>query len=73
MLWMDADSDLRREITQTIHILEQQLQRDPSNIGESRTGQRRIHFVPPLGIYFAVDDANMVVRVLKVWQINKGG
>lgn len=66
-LWMAADSEGRREITAAAHRIDQLLQGDPEDQGESRPGGRRILFVPPLGLLFRVDAALSVVRVLHVW------
>jgi plasmid stabilization system protein ParE len=70
-LWLGGDSDLRRAITQAIHIIDQQLQSDPLDLGESRPGKRRIHFVSPLGIFYRVDETKSMVRVLQVWHVKR--
>jgi mRNA-degrading endonuclease RelE of RelBE toxin-antitoxin system len=70
-LWLGGDSDLRKAITQAIHSIDQQLQSDPLNLGESRSGKRRIHFVSPLGILYKVDETKSMVRVLQVWHVKR--
>jgi hypothetical protein len=67
-LWMAADSEGRRAITAATHRIDQLLQGDPENQGESRPGGRRILFVPPLGLLYRVDPAQSVVHVLQVWR-----
>jgi len=66
-LWTAADSTGRREITPAAHAIDQQLQADPDDLGESRPGGRRVFFVPPLGVLYRVDVTRGVVRVLQVW------
>jgi hypothetical protein len=67
-LWMAADSATRQAITQATHQIDQLLQQDPENQGESRPGGRRILHVAPLGIRFRVDAEHARVRVLQVWR-----
>jgi hypothetical protein len=69
VLWLQADQALRQAITQATHRIDQLLQSDPHNAGESRPGGRRILFESPLGILFRVDANN--VTVLRVWQFRR--
>jgi hypothetical protein len=64
--WMQADALLRQAITAASHSVEQRLQRDPLNEGESRSGGRRITFVPPLAVTFRVEPDGQTVTVLHV-------
>jgi hypothetical protein len=68
-LWMNADSDLRRQITAATNRIDQLLQQDPINVGESREGADRVEYVPPLGMRFEVNEANHVVTVLHTWLV----
>lgn len=68
-LWLNGDSSLRKAITRAIYVIDELLQSDPQNLGESRPGRRRIHFVSPLAIVYKVNEAKSVVRVLQVWQV----
>lgn len=68
-MWLDADSDLREDLTLLIPELERQLTRDPYNAGESRTGESRVEFLEYLGVSFEVDDATDTVWVSDVWYI----
>jgi hypothetical protein len=65
-IWMQADAVLRQAITAASHSIEQRLQRDPLNEGESRPGGRRIMFVPPLAVIFRVEADGQTVTVLHV-------
>lgn len=65
-IWMQADSIQRQAITTASHVLEQRLQSDPANEGESRPGGRRITFVPPLAVRFQIEADGQTVTVLHV-------
>jgi hypothetical protein len=54
-IWLQSDQALRQTITQATHRIDQLLQRDPRNAGESRPGGRRILFESPLGALFRID------------------
>ena len=66
-LWLDPA--IRNEVTTASHTLDQQLQANAPNVGESRPNGRRIAFETPLGILFRIDPPGNVVRVLHVWRI----
>jgi hypothetical protein len=66
-LWLGASN--RGDVTRAAHALEQQLRVDAHLAGESRSGDRRILFLSPLGILFEVFSASRVVRVLHVWHL----
>ncbi len=67
-LWMRANSEQRRSISAATQTIDELLQVDPSNQGESRPLGRRILFAAPLGILFKVHHQQSSVRVLQVWQ-----
>jgi hypothetical protein len=67
-LWMNADAEQRRAITQATDLIDRQLQVDPEIQGESRPRNRRILFATPLGILFRVDPQQKLVRVLQIWR-----
>ena len=67
-LWMAADSEQRRAISEATDLIDQQLEFDPDTLGESRPGNRRILFASPLGILFRVYPQKKVVHVLQLWQ-----
>jgi hypothetical protein len=51
-IWINADSPLRQKITEATQSLDQELQVDPFRHSESREGDVRILFAPPLAILF---------------------
>lgn len=51
-LWTKADSSQRQAITSAAHQIDEELQANPYQHGESRPGGRRVHFVYPLGLVF---------------------
>jgi hypothetical protein len=70
--WAQADAGLREEILQASHRVDQQLQNDPLEQGESRDGQTRILFEAPVAVTFAVDEAKKLVRILRAWTYRSG-
>jgi hypothetical protein len=66
-LWLESDPALRSAITAATDAIDHLLQHNPEQQGESRSEERRILFVPPLGVFFRVDAEDMTVRVLHVW------
>lgn len=69
--WTKADSVLRAAITSAAHSIDQQLQRDPGEQGESRGEGERILFASPLGVSFMVDEEQKVVTILHAWHYRK--
>jgi hypothetical protein len=65
-IWTPANSSVRQAITAASHTLDQRLQRDPRNEGESRPGGRRLTFVPPLAVRFQIEADGQTVTVLHV-------
>ncbi len=68
-IWNQGDSALRREVTTAANAVDRLLRRDPFSLGESREAERRVMFVPPLGISCKVDQDNGMVLVVEVWRI----
>jgi hypothetical protein len=66
-LWLD--SARRLDVTRAADAIDQRLQRNAPNEGESRPGGRRILFEDLLGILFRVDLPSRTARVLHVWAI----
>jgi hypothetical protein len=64
-LWLQATD--RDPVTRAAHAIDQRLQTDPENEGESRPGDRRVLFVPPLGVIFFVRPDDRCVDVLHAW------
>ena len=65
-LWVQADANLRQALTNASRRIDQRLERDPLNEGESRSNGRRITFVPPLAVTFRVDVATRTVTVVEI-------
>jgi hypothetical protein len=71
LLWLQAGAAVRQAMTAAVHAIDRQLQTDPENQGESRSGGQRVLFVPPLGVLFEVDAAQRVVTILHVWRFRQ--
>ena len=61
-LWTAATD--QAAVTAAAHRIDQQLGRDPLNVGEERPPSRRILFDPPLGVVYEVDTAGRLVWVV---------
>ena len=66
-LW-EATAD-KRSMTWASNRIDAELRRDGQRQGESRSDDRRILFVPPLGVLFEVREPDRLIVVLSVWQI----
>jgi hypothetical protein len=64
-LWLNPA--LRSSVTQSSQRIDERLERDGDNEGESRDGNRRILFEPPLGVTLTVDPAQRRITVTHVW------
>jgi hypothetical protein len=64
-LWIEALD--RASITEAVNEIDRLLAVDPHRAGESRSENTRVLFVPPIGMFFDIDDESNVVEVLKVW------
>jgi hypothetical protein len=64
-VWNDAAD--RAAITDAANILDRELARNPTKVGESRPSGLRIAHCLPLGIRFAVSENDGLVRVVAVW------
>jgi hypothetical protein len=72
-LWVDADGNMRDAVTTAAAEIDVLLGNSPDDVGESRTGNRRITFLSPLGLIFEVRSSDQRVVVLHVWSIQPGG
>ena len=68
-LWLDATT--RQMVTLAANRIDGLLQTQPNEVGESRASGRRILLVPPLAAIYRVFEADLQVRVLKVWYFSK--
>ena len=64
-VWLNATN--RDQVTAAANEIDIRLRANPENEGESRTRQRRILLVPPLGVTFEVHRDDALVRILEVW------
>jgi hypothetical protein len=64
--WIDADPRMRQALTAASHDIDQRLRADPRTEGESRSGNRRVTFVPPLAVAFQIDEHRQTALVLSV-------
>jgi plasmid stabilization system protein ParE len=71
-LWLDNPAQ-QAEITEATAAVDQLLQYDPHERGESRDDGRRIVFVPPLAVIFHVDAGQNLVRILTVRHLKRRG
>jgi hypothetical protein len=67
-LWLNAPE--RDSVSRAAHIIDQLLESNPEEVGESRPEGRRIAFVSPLGVLFRLKTAS-VVEVLHVWRFER--
>jgi plasmid stabilization system protein ParE len=67
-LWTNAMD--RNAVRDAADRIDQLLEHDPMNQGESRGGRLRILFERPLAVYFAVDQQSRVVSVTRVWRVS---
>ena len=65
--WEQADEAARGAILLAMHRMDQQLQNNPQEQGESRPGKVRILLEAPMAILYKVDDTKEVVTVLRAW------
>lgn len=71
--WENADAVLREQIVQASRRVDQQLQSDPHEQGESREEGTRILFQAPLAVTFEVDEPKKLVRILRAWAYSRAG
>jgi hypothetical protein len=64
-IWLESPD--RSAIADAVSEIDRVLASRPQDAGESRSDSIRIFFVPPLGVFFEVDEAAHAVDVLRVW------
>ena len=62
--WTSASD--RPAITAAADEIDRLLRQNPLEQGESRSGKRRVLFVPPLAVFFEVHEQDRLVTVLRV-------
>lgn len=70
-LWVQSAD--RQAVAEAADRIDAALRRGASTCGESRSGNRRVHFDPPLGVDFEFDEPDRTARVLAVWRLDRGG
>jgi plasmid stabilization system protein ParE len=71
-LWVDRASE-RAAISDATALIDGLLQANPQEQGESREGNERIVFAPPLVVAFAIDDSRQLVRITRVRHLRQHG
>jgi plasmid stabilization system protein ParE len=66
-LWLDPG--FRAALTKASQAVDEVLEAEGPEAGESRAGDRRILFAHPVGVYFRFDSGEGQVYVLNVWRI----
>ena len=62
--WLNASDP--NAVTRAADRFERFLARSPSQFGESRAGNERLAFVPPLSVTFRVSEPDRLVEVLTI-------
>jgi plasmid stabilization system protein ParE len=68
-LWVSSSD--RGAVTAAADAIDVTLGRDPLGQGESRQGSARVMFLPPLGVYYDVDQVARRVTVRAVWHTSR--
>ena len=68
-IWLAADHNDRRAVTQAASAIDRALATDPDQRGESRSAGRRIFFCAPLGVIFQIMESQGLVYVLQIWRV----
>lgn len=71
--WLNADSQLRADITATIHEIERRLLRAPDRAGESREPGTRVLILNPLTVWFRVNSRmkSVLISGVRVYRRRK--
>jgi hypothetical protein len=70
-VYIALDPDQRERLAANVEALNARLRADPSTVGESRSGTRRIAFIPLLAVLFHVSEVNHTVGVARVRRYGK--
>jgi plasmid stabilization system protein ParE len=66
-IWINTDD--RQAVTAASHRIDQLLKTDPQMRGESRSRNNRVLVVPPLAVYYDVNEEDRTVHVLTVRKV----
>ena len=69
-LWLDSPQ--RETVRLAADEIDMLLKMNPLDAGESRSDNRRILFVAPLGVVYRVFEVDRRVKVLRVWRYTTG-
>lgn len=69
--WVNGDAETRCGVTAAARAIDAALNSHPAAAGETREGDMRVGFEPPLGFSYSIDEDARVVSVLHVWQVRK--
>jgi hypothetical protein len=71
-IYVAASPGAERDVIEAAVLeLERQLRQNAPGVGESRSGRRRIGFVPPLGFVFELDVAGRVAVIGRLWRYGR--
>lgn len=70
-LWVNASETEREDILSALSEVIEILGNHPETIGESRAGNERVVFVPPLGLQYHVIRDDELVEIGRVWRIDR--
>lgn len=65
-LWVAAAD--QAEVAAASDLIDATLRQNPDLFSESRSGNRRVMFVPPLAVKYEVSNPDRLVQVLNVWR-----
>jgi hypothetical protein len=71
IVWLHADSAMRRAITVAAHQIDRKLRSDPFSESESRAADERVQFEFPLAVRFEIDQQHSEVRILGAWSYRR--
>ena len=68
-IWLQSNDQNR--VAAAANEIDKILQHQPEELGESRDGERRIVFSPPLGVMFVINKADKKVYIINVWKFQE--
>ena len=71
-IWMAASAEDRASVTYAAGRIESLLKFDPQLAGESRSGDERIVFLPPLVFSIKIRELDRIVEILSVHPMPRG-
>ena len=68
-IWLDGETDVRREVTRYAATLDVNLRANGDRIGESRQPGSRTLAEETIGVEFQVFQQDRLVRIVRTWRI----